>query len=407
MRKTRIKTWGETLCRSHFNRLIKLRNDDESPIGRTACYPAKHIEKTMIYPVDNTLLEQSTKMKLSGRCGALILSPLRLMRVFSERKQLYQKNKTKVIVTNETTTSTNDKNNYRIGEGGFGTVFRYVYNNRDVAIKQLHHCRHSLSSDFYSFCSELNAFRLPPSPYVVQAVAFTSSDTCLQVVTEFIEGKNLQQLIGDDKWNVTFLHRLELAFQVISGLVHCHNHLLLHLDIKAANIIVHVNGKTCKLSDFGCSKTATTSQNGLLVVDDATVNAGFGTVAYKAPELLKGQKITDRADIYSFSLLLWELLTRESVYNSLHPHIFIYNVVVHKLRPKIEQLNIPKGKHGRALVTLLENCWSDELTKRPRAITVQQIIKQFIDSERKIISFMRNSMINKESFIHIMQISEF
>ncbi|VDM12914.1 unnamed protein product [Wuchereria bancrofti] len=97
MRKTRIKTWGETLCRSHFNRLIKLRNDDESPIGRTACYPAKHIEKTMIYPVDNTLLEQSTKMKLSGRCGALILSPLRLMRVFSERKQLYQLVVTKIV----------------------------------------------------------------------------------------------------------------------------------------------------------------------------------------------------------------------------------------------------------------------------------------------------------------------
>ncbi|VDK87529.1 unnamed protein product, partial [Onchocerca ochengi] len=100
-----------------------------------------------------------------------------------------------------------------LGEGSFGAVFRHVYNNRDVAIKQLYHCRHSSSSHFYSFCSELNAFRLPPSPYVVQAIALTSSGICLQIVTEFIEGKNLQQLINDDMWHVNFSQRLQLAFQ--------------------------------------------------------------------------------------------------------------------------------------------------------------------------------------------------
>lgn len=66
------------------------------------------------------------------------------------------------------------------GKGAFGAVFRHVYNNRDVAIKQFHPFRHS-SSHFHSFCSELNAFRLPPSPHVVQAVSFTSSGCCLQV----------------------------------------------------------------------------------------------------------------------------------------------------------------------------------------------------------------------------------
>lgn len=80
-------------------------------------------------------------------------------------------------------------------------------------------------------------------------------------------------------------------FQVISGLVHCHNHLLLHLDVKPANIIVHISGKTCKLSDFGCSRTATISQNGLLIAGNETTNAGFGTIAYKAPELLKVPQI--------------------------------------------------------------------------------------------------------------------
>uniref|UniRef100_A0A183HBL5 non-specific serine/threonine protein kinase n=1 Tax=Onchocerca flexuosa TaxID=387005 RepID=A0A183HBL5_9BILA len=272
------------------------------------------------------------------------------------------------------------------GEGGFGAVFRHVYNNRDVAIKQLYHYRHSSSSHFNSFCSELNAFRLPPSPYVVQAIAFTSSGICLQIVTEFIEGKNLQQLINDDMWHANFSQRLQLAFQIISGLLHCHDHLLLHLDVKPANVIVHANGKICKLSDFGCSRTATTSQNGLLIAVEGTTNAGFGTITYKAPELLKGETITDRADIYSFSLALWEILTRKTVYNCMHPHIFIYGVVARKLRPKLKQLDLPKNKHSRTLITLFENCWSDELTKRPSANIVQQIIKQFIRNKKLILS---------------------
>ncbi|CAG9535154.1 unnamed protein product [Cercopithifilaria johnstoni] len=383
MRTTRIMTWGETFYRTHFNSVIKSRNDNDLQT-EIACCSVKHPEKAMIYSVDNTFLEQSARISLSGRCRALILSPLRLVRVFAERKQLYQKNKRALSVANQTTTSANDKNNYRIGEGGFGAVFRHVYNNRDVAIKQLHHCRHSSSSHFNSFCSELNAFRLPPSAYVVQAIAFTSSNTCLQIVTEFIEGKNLQQVISDEMWDITFAQRLQLAFQVINGLMHCHNHLLLHLDVKPANIIVHVNGKICKLSDFGCSRIAITSQNGFLIVNNKAINSTFGTIAYKAPELLKGDKITDRADIYSFSLVLWEILTRKTVYNFMHPHIFIYGVVVHKLRPEIEHLNMPKGKYGRALITLLKNCWSDELTKRPSAAIVQQTIKQFICAEKLI-----------------------
>lgn len=69
--------------------------------------------------------------------------------------------------------------------------------------------------------------------------------------------------------------------------MHCHKHLLLHLDVKSANIIVHVSGKICKLSDFGCSRSAIASQNGLLIANDKTTNGTFGTVAYKAPELFK------------------------------------------------------------------------------------------------------------------------
>ncbi|VDK89020.1 unnamed protein product [Litomosoides sigmodontis] len=379
MRKKRIKTWGETFYRVHSNSLIKQRNDNDSPTGLVCC-SVKCLEKAMIHPADNALLAKQTGAnshksngnfsKREKQLSNWFIHSLLIM-IFKKIKSFGHSGHWPVYLPLHNTL-------VKKCEGGFGAVFRHVYNNRDVAIKQLHHCRHSSSTDFYSFCSELNAFRLPPSPYVVQAIAFTSSGICLQIVTEFIEGKNLQQLIADDVWHITFTQRLQLAFQIINGLMHCHNHLLLHLDVKSANIIVHANGKICKLSDFGCSRIAIASQNGLLIANDKATSGAFGTVAYKAPELFKGQRITDRADIYSFSLVLWEILTQKSVYNAIHPHNFIYDVVVHKLRPEIEQLNVPKDNYGKVLVTLLENCWSDELTKRPCALIVQQTIKQFI-----------------------------
>ncbi|VDN08520.1 unnamed protein product [Thelazia callipaeda] len=312
----------------------------------------------------------------SSRCQALILSPLRLMRVIAERKRLYRKKDQKFIFGNEM----DERKSCRIGEGGFGSVFRYVYNNRDVAIKQLHRSRHSPTSDFHSFCSELNAFRLPPSPYVVQTIAFTSSKSCMQVITEFIEGKNLQQLINDETWQVDIHQRLQLALQIISGLVHCHSHLLLHLDVKPANIFVDATCKKCKLSDFGCSRTAVSTETDILHAE-ITRSSCFGTVAYKAPELLKGLDATDRADIYSFSLVLWELLARKAAFDRVHPHVLIYGIVARRIRPKIDELNFLKEKKNEELVTLLQNGWSEKLTKRPRAVSVQQIIKMIVSSK--------------------------
>lgn len=74
---------------------------------------------------------------------------------------------------------------------------------------------------------------------------------------------------------------------MISGVLHCHDHLLLHLDVKPANIIVDTRGKSCKLSDFGCSRIASSFENGILIASEKTTYPNFGTIAYVAPELFK------------------------------------------------------------------------------------------------------------------------
>ncbi|VDM40751.1 unnamed protein product [Toxocara canis] len=298
-------------------------------------------------------LTPTVEFVASSQCRALILSPVRAANILAERKRLYRpeedisitkasfvslRRARRQLATEGTPTRLDLNGNVQLGEGGFGTVFRSLYNNHEVAIKQFNQRRHSPSSDFASLCAELNAFRLPPSPYVVPILSFTSSGISIQIVSELVHGRDLKKMLEDESWKPTSSDRLRIAFQVISALWHCHSNFVLHLDLKPANVVMSNDRLVCKLSDFGCSRSATLSENGILVANCAKCCENFGTVAYKAPELLKGESATDRADIYSYGVLLWELFARRLPYEGIHPHTLIFLVVSRQLRPDTSQL---------------------------------------------------------------------
>uniref|UniRef100_A0A0N5AZL4 non-specific serine/threonine protein kinase n=1 Tax=Syphacia muris TaxID=451379 RepID=A0A0N5AZL4_9BILA len=232
------------------------------------------------------------------------------------------------------------------GTGGFGSVFVSVYNNRKVAIKQLHCRRYSSSLDFWTLCAELNAFRLPQSPNVAKLISFILCDPFIQIVTEFVDGRDLQRLINDDQWIIDSNNRKHIALQIINGLVHCHLHRLLHLDVKPSNILLSDDMSTCKLTDFGCSRIATEVSDGCLMARKALTTSSFGTIVFKAPELLKNGHPTDRADIYSFSILLYELLSRSEPYPDLHPHAIVFLVAGRNMRPDVNKVKCKLAKEG-------------------------------------------------------------
>lgn len=108
--------------------------------------------------------------------------------------------------------------------------------------------------------------------------------------------------------------------QIASGLRHCHQHLIVHGDVKPANVIVSPLG-ICKLGDFGHSIDL-----GKLDTDTPThpLVDIVGTAAYAAPEVLRGSCPTPSSDMYSFGILLWQVETREIPFSGEHPHVIIY-----------------------------------------------------------------------------------
>ncbi|CAL8311131.1 unnamed protein product [Merluccius merluccius] len=261
-----------------------------------------------------------------------------------------------------------------VGSGGFGSVYKARYFGRIVAVKKVKkRCKNKLASR-QSFWAELNAAHLRHDN-VVRVIAATTcvptdadnEDNIGTVLMEYVGSRNLHHVIygcadaaaalGGDAW-------LRYAADIARGLRFLHAHGVVHLDIKPANVLVSA-GDVCKIVDFGSS----------VRVEDlrgACVSHVGGTYTHRAPELLRGQRVTPKADIFSFGITLWQLITREQPYAGDREHV-LYAVVAYDLRPPLED-DEPGGRTTatplggrRTRGDLVRRCWSGEAAVRPDA----------------------------------------
>ena len=125
------------------------------------------------------------------------------------------------------------------------------------------------------------------------------------MVTEYISGGNLRQLLNDESRVLSWKTRVKIALDTARGMVYLHNRKVIHRDMKSYNLLVdeHYNTKIC---DFGISRAMPTAAR-----QKMTMNKGTDT--FMAPEVVKGGSYNESADVFSYGLVLWELWTRELV----------------------------------------------------------------------------------------------
>lgn len=168
--------------------------------------------------------------------------------------------------------------------------------------------------------NEENAICLDQHPNVVQTLDICGlQEQHTLVMMEFAGARNLASILEDGAEIVDQRRRLHFAAQVASALQWCHCKRIAHMDVKPANIIVD-DYDVCKLGDFGCSKCV----DKLCDIEDWHLLGG--TIAYRAPELLRGKQLTLKADVYSFAITLWQLLTREAPFLGWDAHVIVYKV---------------------------------------------------------------------------------
>jgi serine/threonine protein kinase len=196
---------------------------------------------------------------------------------------------------------------------------------------------------------------------VVRASRPTVQGNCfelgnLAIVTEFMERGSVYDLLHDKKAVVSLKRRMMFAKDCALGMswLHGSTPAILHLDLKTANVLVDETW-TAKIGDFG------------LAQQKRSINAGrVGSPAYMAPEMLQSIAFTEKVDVYSFGVILWELFTKKEPFEGKYADVAdLTNAVVNREQRPEMPADMPDK-----LRVLIEQCWAQSPAKRPSFVDV-------------------------------------
>ncbi|KAM3298932.1 hypothetical protein ACQJBY_040433 [Aegilops geniculata] len=205
-----------------------------------------------------------------------------------------------------------DRNN-KVGRGGFGTVYKGTLpNKQDVAVKVL---SAESRQGIREFLTEINVISNVKHPNLVELIGCCVEEENRILVYEYLENSSLDRaLLGSnsDPANFTWSVRSSICIGVARGLAYLHEEIpspIVHRDIKASNILIDKN-YVPKIGDFGLAK---------LFPDNIThiSTRVAGTTGYLAPEYAWHGQLTKKADIYSFGVLVIEIVSGKSGSRSL------------------------------------------------------------------------------------------
>jgi serine/threonine-protein kinase len=205
-----------------------------------------------------------------------------------------------------------------LGKGGMARVFkvRNVISNREEAIKIL---LPDLAADpdlAARFMAEIRTLAALEHPGIAQLRTAFQSQNQFVMVMELVEGTTLEQLA---QTRIPPDQVLDYSSQILGALAYAHAHGVIHRDIKPANIMITAQGLV-KLMDFGIAKSAED-------VHLTRPGTTMGSASYMSPEQVRGDAVDGRTDLYSFGVMLYELLTgrkpfrADTAYSLLNAHL--------------------------------------------------------------------------------------
>ncbi|MBI3872994.1 MAG: serine/threonine protein kinase [candidate division Zixibacteria bacterium] len=189
----------------------------------------------------------------------------------------------------------------KIGAGGMGEVYlaEDTALNRPVALKFLSGRLTSDASLRSRFTREVQAVAALNHPNIIHVYGVSEFENRPFFAMEYVEGESLRELI--QRCPIPMDQVLRIAFGIGEGLKAAHQVGIVHRDVKPANIIVDQSGHV-KILDFGLAKRVT---------DPALTSMGstLGTISYMSPEQAQGRELDRRSDIFSFGVVLYEMIT--------------------------------------------------------------------------------------------------
>ncbi len=274
----------------------------------------------------------------------------------------------------------------KIGAGGMGEVYlaEDTKLDRRVALKILPAEFAEDKDRMNRFVREAKSASALNHPNIITIHEIGESDGTHFIATEFIDGKTLSDYAKANPLN--YKSALEIAIQVASALDEAHAAGIVHRDIKPDNIMVRASGLV-KILDFGIAKL-TENETPEIESEDATaIQSGtspgmiIGTANYMSPEQAKGQAVDARTDIFSFGVVLYEMLAGHLPFEGKTP-MEIIGAVIHK-EPKPMDEEVP-GEIERIITKTLRKDRNERYQTTEDLLIDLKDVKQELEFQDKL-----------------------
>ena len=288
-----------------------------------------------------------------------------------------------------------------IGQGRFGVVWKAKWNEDFVAVKSffsMHECSWSRETDIYETCMLRHENILG---YIASDIKGNGHSVNMLLITEYHEIGSLYDYLQKNSINFKLLKTF--SYSIINGLNHLHTEIIstkckpaiAHRDLKTKNILVKSNFECC-IADFGLAVRFNTENHKL---DVGTNQIREGSQRYMAPECLNGclniRSIEELkcADIYSFSLVIWELIKcfreddddeeRECYsppyyeYVSAEPTIEQMKLIIcdKQIRPSIIKTKL-ENKKLNEFISIIYECWQNDPSSRLKSLRIKKCLNK-------------------------------
>ncbi|KAL2498446.1 Protein kinase superfamily protein [Abeliophyllum distichum] len=259
-----------------------------------------------------------------------------------------------------------------ISEGAHSIVYQGLYKSTPVAIKVIQPDSTSTATPECQekFNREVLMLSKVNHDNIVKFIGATAVPE-MMIITEFMGGGTLQKFLWSTRPNCLELKlSIKFALAISQAMEYLHQNRIIHRDLKPSNLLLSEDKNKIKLADFGLAREE--------IEDEMTTEAG--TYRWMAPELfsietlqLGAKKYYDhKVDVYSFSMVLWELLTNSTPFKGRSNILVAYAAAMNR-RPSID--NIPAE-----IVPLLQSCWAENPEDRPEFLQITGVLKNFLHS---------------------------
>ncbi|XP_061875721.1 mitogen-activated protein kinase kinase kinase 12-like, partial [Colius striatus] len=225
-----------------------------------------------------------------------------------------------------------------VGSGAQGAVFLGRFHGEEVAVKKVRDLKET----------DIKHLRKLKHPNIITFKGVCTQAPCYCIIMEFCAQGQLYEVLRAGR-KVTPSLLVDWSMGIAGGMNYLHLHKIIHRDLKSPNMLITYDD-VVKISDFGTSKE---------LIDKSTKMSFAGTVAWMAPEVIRNEPVSEKVDIWSFGVVLWELLTGEIPYKDVDSSAIIWGVGSNSLH-----LPVPSGCPDGFKV-LLRQCWNSKPRNRP------------------------------------------